>query len=111
MPVKRMREVRLKKESKAVRAEAALIANGLEKDVNAVHVLMMVVKKEKVEEEEKGQGKEPSKGKGKERQKKQKPAQEGSSKRVRFSDKEADKGDVDDGLSSDSDEEDDDGVE
>lgn len=108
MPVKRMREVRLRKESKAVRAEAALIANGLEKDVNAVHVLMVVVKKEKVDGEEKGQGDERPKGKGKERQKKQKPAEEGSSKRAGINQKEADKGDVDNGLSSDSDEEEDD---
>ena len=108
MPVKRMREVRLKKESKAVRAEAALIANGLEKDVNAVHVLLMVVKKEKVDEEEKGQGKEKSKGKGEERQKKEIQVQEGSSKRARISGKEAGKEKVDDVLSSDSDEDDDD---
>jgi hypothetical protein len=110
-----MREVRSKKESKAARAEKALITDGLEKDVNAVHVLPMVVKKEKVDGVVNGEGEEKSKLKGKERQ----TAQEGSSKRARIDGKEAGtenveqvqrqiKDKVDDGLSSDSDEDDDD---
>jgi hypothetical protein len=109
-----MREVRSKKESKAARAEKALITDGLKKDVDAVYVLAVVVKKEKVDEEATGQGKENADPKVKERQ----TAKEWSSKKARTDENEAgqekveqvqkqrnDK--IDDGLSSDSDEDED----
>jgi len=125
--IMKMREIRLRKESYAVKAEAALVNEGITKNHDAVYVLGGGVKKEKMDEKvikEKGES---------EKRKRAGPVdadaevhEEGEgvqAKRVRFGSGEIanngvngvvrrDKGgaeeeEVDDGLSSDSDEEED----
>jgi hypothetical protein len=120
--IKKMREVRLRKESYAVKAEAALVNEGIIKDHDAVYMLGSGVKKEKVDQEdnkEKVVG-EKRKRAGPEHVEVEAGDEGAKTKRVRFGSGEAvDKGvegnkkggageeDVDDGLSSDSDEEED----
>jgi hypothetical protein len=117
-----MREVRLRKESFAVKAEAALVNEGIIKDHNAVYMLGTRVKKEKMDQEddkEKVVG-EKRKRAGPEYGEVEKEDKDAKNKRVRFGSGEAvnkvvegnKKGeageeDGDDGLSSDSDEEED----
>jgi hypothetical protein len=120
--IKKMREVRLRKESYAVKAEAALVNEGIIKDHDAVYMLGSGVEKEKVDQEdnkEKVVG-EKRKRAGPEHVEVEAGDEGAKTKRVRFGSGEAvDKGvegnkkggageeDVDDGLSSDSDEEED----
>jgi hypothetical protein len=121
--IMKMREVRLRKESFAVKAEAALVNEGIIKNHDAVYMLGSGVKKEKVDKEdidEKGVG-EKRKRAGTEDGEVEAGDEGAKTERVRFGSGEAvDKGvggnknagageeDVDDGLSSDSDEEEED---
>jgi len=118
----KMREVRLRKESYAIKYEAALVNEGIIKNHDAVYMLGSGVKKEKVDQEdakEKGSG-EKRKQAGPGDGEVQKEDEGAKTKRVRIGNGEtADKGAVgsdkggeekensDDGLSSDSDEEED----
>jgi hypothetical protein len=120
--IMKMREVRLRKESYAIKYEAALVNEGIIKDHDAVYMLGNGVKKEKVDQEddkEKVVG-EKRKRAGHEDGEVEKEDEGAKTKRVRFgsgdSVDKAVKGnkkgvveeeEVDDGLSSDSDEEED----
>jgi hypothetical protein len=120
--IKKMRTVRLRKESYAVKAEAALVNEGITKNHDAVYMLGTGVKKEKMDQKEikeKGEGQKrkragPGDAGGEEED------EDAKTKRVRLGggysvDKgvegnkkgEAGEEHVDDGLSSDSDEEED----
>jgi hypothetical protein len=120
--IMKMREVRLRKESFAVKYEAALVNEGIIKDHDAVYMLGSGVKKEKMDQEddkekvvgEKRKRAGPGDGEG------EKEDEDAKNKRVRFGsgeavdkvvegDKKGEAGeeDVDDVLSSDSDEEED----
>jgi hypothetical protein len=120
--IMKMREVRLRKESYAVKAEAALVNEGIIKNHDAVYMLGRGVKKEKVDEEDDKEKvvSEKRKRAGPEDGEVEKEDEDAKTKRVRFGggdsvDKgvegnkkgEAGEEDVDDGLSSDSDEEED----
>ena len=120
--IMKMREVRLRKESFAVKAEAALVNEGIIKDHDAVYMLGTRVKKEKMDQED---DKEKVVGEKRKRAgpgiaEEHKEDEYAKTKRVRFGSGETiDKGvegnkkegageeDVDDGLSSDSEEEED----
>jgi len=120
--IMKMREVRLRKESYAIKYEAALVNEGIIKSYDTVYMLGSGVKKEKVDQEddkEKGLG-EKRKRSGHGGAEDQKEDEGAKTKRVRIGNGEtADKGAVgsnkggeekensDDGLSSDSDEEED----
>jgi hypothetical protein len=120
--IMKMREVRLRKESYAIKYEAALVNEGIIKNHDAVYMLGSGVKKEKVDQKddkEKVVG-EKRKRAGPEDGEVEKEDEDAKNKRVRFGGGDSvDKGvegnkkgnageeDVDDGLSSDSDEEED----
>jgi hypothetical protein len=99
--IMRMREIRLRKESKAVNAEAGLVAAGLVKDPNAVHVLKPSVKKEKI-------GVEAGRQKGDERNVGFGGGDVASVSCVGRVAEQGKENDEDDGLTSDSDEDEDD---
>jgi len=120
MVILKMRGVRLRKESDAIKAEAALVNDGINKNLDAVYMLGSGVKKEKVDEEE-----TEKKGDGMKRTRVgdvdgevQKEGAGVQGKRVKFASEEmankgagegnkgtAENNESDDGLSSDSDEE------
>lgn len=119
--VMRMNGVRLRKESQAVNAEVALATEGLVKDHKAVYVLEGEVKKEKTDEKavdkkDKGENKKRVRPEAhKARVGSRKEGKAGQAKQVRVQTKksiktaagvgDADEQETDDGLSSDSDEE------
>lgn len=118
--IMKMREVRLRKESYAIKYEAALVNEGIIKNHDAVYILGVGVKKEKVDQEddkEKGLG-EKRKRVGPGGAEEQKEDEGARTKRLRFGSGEpvdkgvvendkrrVEEGEEDDGLSSDSDEE------
>jgi hypothetical protein len=120
--IMKMREVRLRKESYAIKYEAALVNVGIIKDHDAVYMLGNGVKKEKVDQEDdrsKVVG-EKRKRAGPEYGEVEKEDEGAKTKRVRFGSGETvgkgveenkrggvEEEGVDDGLSSDSDEEED----
>jgi len=121
--IMKMREVRLRKESYAVKAEAALVNEDIIKNLDAVYILVVGVKNRKLDQED-----DEGKGVGEKRKRVepgdvevQKDDKGIQAKRVRFGGGEAvhkkalegnrkggaEEEEVDDGLSSDSDEEED----